>query len=847
MHVSVDASVISWLREHLLDNEVVLFLGAGFSSDALNRIGEPIPTSGKLARQLYEATGFHTTRPFADEKLEDVFEAARLRLGEARLTDFLVPRLSVSEAPSWYGHVTKFFWYRMYTTNVDDVVETVWKSASDTAPDLSPIIGLDGDFSERDQLLGSLQYVKLNGSLDRGIKAITFSRRQYAARSADQDLWVDQFVRDYFTHPTVFIGTELEDPILWSYIERRERIERTKGRRDPRPKALLVSPEISPVKEPILESLHIEPVRAKASEFFEALHQELREATILEPVLRRVFARRRIPLSVAIPSLTRDARRKLANFHSSFTEVRPRAKDPNHQSYYLLGARPTWEDIASGLDAEREVTGHLRSAVAASLGDQTKPHVIFLKGPAGSGKSTILMRLAWILRQESTPCFFAEGETVPEWEDIRWALEGYDRPVVLCLDNAHKFLWDVAEWSEKSSRLKYPPIFVYAARTNQFERNAAAVNSIRDYREVLMPDLSDDEISRVLEILERENALGELRGVPVRERLKVFRDYARRQILVAMREATSGAGFDDIIADEFARLPGEAKTLYTIAALPSSQQHTIRKKELIASSPYGLADTVDILEKALKGIVVEIQSDPEAYQVRHPVIAEMVIDALAPREMLKQAYIGYLRTIAHQIPHDARRSSRSWQLFWRLLNHRNLYYQFAGNVDPAREIYESVKKWFSGNGHFWLQYGALEVEYGNLDAAENWVRQAKVLLGEHHYPVMATYAHLLLKKATRTSDHEEANRLREEGEQILLSQIAAIGRRDPYPFHILGTQLLQWFRWRVEDRQERKRGYERLKALLEDGVRIHPGRRELRELLAEVTRDYLMMAVPQTG
>src|SRR2546425_3587540 len=702
--MAVDAAVVSWLKEHLLDNDVVLFLGAGFSSEALTCVAEPIPTSSTLARQLYEAAGFDATKPFADDKLEDVFEAARLRLGEARLTDFLTPRLSVSKVPRWYAYLTEFFWYRIYSTNVDDVVEAAWKSASASVPDLATIVGLEGDFSERDQLLGSIQYVKLNGSLDRGIKAITFSRRQYAARIADQDLWVDQFVRDYFTHPTVFIGTELEDPILWSYIERRERIERAKGRRDPRPKALLVSPEISPVKEPILSSLHIEPIRATAAEFIETLHSELREATHLETVLRRVFARRRIPLAVAVPSLTRDARRRLASFHSSFAEVRPRANDPDHQSYYLLGARPTWEDIASGLDAERDVTAELRSAVTASLNDPSRPRVIFLKGPAGSGKSSILMRFAWLLRQEGLPCFFAEGETVPEWEDICWALEGYDRPVVLCLDNAHKFLWDVAEWSEKGSRLKHLPILVCACRTNQFERNAAAVNSIREYREILMPDLSDAEISRLLDVLERENALGELRGFLPKERLRVFRDYARRQILVAMREATSGVGFDKIIADEFLRLPAEAKALYTIASLPSSQQHTIRKKELIASSPFGLADTIDIVQTALKGIVVAVQSETDAYQVRHPVIAEMVVDSLAPREMLKQAYIGYLRSIAHQIPQGARRSSRSWQLFWRLLNHRNLYHQFAENVEQAREVYESVKKWFSGNGHFWLQY-----------------------------------------------------------------------------------------------------------------------------------------------
>jgi hypothetical protein len=100
-----------------------------------------------------------------------------------------------------------------------------------------------------------------------------------------------------------------------------------------------------------------------------------------------------------------------------------------------------------------------------------------------------------------------------------------------------------------------------------------------------------------------------------------------------------------------------------------------------------------------------------------------------------------------------------------------------------------------------------------------------------------------LKKANRSGDIEEAMRLREEGEKILLAQIASVGRRDPYPYHILGSHTLPWLRHRVEDREERKRGYERLKDIIEKGVKNHPGRRELKELLSDVTRDYLMMAV----
>jgi hypothetical protein len=835
--------VVGWLREHLLDNDVVLFLGAGFSSEAQNMLGRTIPKASELAGQLYEEGGFSATRPFSGEKLEDVFESARYRLGDKRLLEFLIPRLSASSVPEWYGYAADFPWLRIYTTNVDNVIETAWKLRKGGVPKLRVIVGSDGELEERDQILSSIQYVKLNGSIERGIGGITFSRRQYAQRLGDEDRWVDLFVQDYFHHPTVFIGTELEDPILWSYIERRERMAREKGMKDPRPKALLISPDLSPAKEPILDSLHIEPVRTSAREFFEVLHTQLSGVCTPEVVLRRVFAQRKMPLELASVFLTREVREHLAAFHTAFREVRPKARDPQYHSYFLLGAQPTWDDIAASLDALREVTGALTQSIRSALAERTEPRIAFLKGTAGSGKSTVLMRLSISLKQEGVPCFFSDGECIPEWYELRTALESYERPVVLFLDNAHKFLLEVSDWGCRFDQFKHPPILICACRVNQFERNLGAIRQIPSYSEVDIPDLSDGEIEGILRTLEAEQLLGRLRERSRSERIRIFRDYAKRQIVVAMRAATLSEDFDKIIADEFLNLPYEAKIIYTIAALPTSQHHTITQGELLAACPLRFSQTLDLLATALRGLVIRKDSAEDTWQARHQVIAEMIVDNIAPRDMVCNAYIGYLRAISHQIPTKATRRCRPWQIFWRLLNHQNLYQQFGNEIENPRKIYESLKGWLGTHGHFWLQYGSLEIEYGQLDRASNYIEQAKGILGESHYPVMATYAYLLLKKAIRTHDAEEANRMAKEGEAILLSQIAEIGRRDPYPYHILGTQLLLWLRDRIQDKEERRSGMLRLREIVGEGVQNHPGRKELRAALNSINYELLMMKV----
>jgi hypothetical protein len=60
----IERNTLEWLRSHLLDNDVVLFLGAGFSGEAINVLGAPLPSSRELAHQLYEFAGFHTKQPF---------------------------------------------------------------------------------------------------------------------------------------------------------------------------------------------------------------------------------------------------------------------------------------------------------------------------------------------------------------------------------------------------------------------------------------------------------------------------------------------------------------------------------------------------------------------------------------------------------------------------------------------------------------------------------------------------------------------------------------------------------------------------------------------------------------
>jgi hypothetical protein len=74
-----------------------------------------------------------------------------------------------------------------------------------------------------------------------------------------------------------------------------------------------------------------------------------------------------------------------------------------------------------------------------------------------------------------------------------------------------------------------------------------------------MPYLDRGDCERIIEKLEEFGVLGDLRGKSRPDQLRQFLGRSKKQLLVAMKEATSGKGFDVILTHEFNTLSGEKR------------------------------------------------------------------------------------------------------------------------------------------------------------------------------------------------------------------------------------------------------------------------------------------------
>ena len=268
--------------------------------------------------------------------------------------------------PAWYHTIARVFWYRIYTTNVDNLVEVAFSRAKN-APNLDKIVAPTDDFRERDQFLRSIQLVKLNGSLPGSPKDITFSWRQYGRRLGEHDTWYDHFVRDYCTHITVLIGSELNEPLLWQYIEARER--KPARQVEHRPDAFLVCRRISIAKRAALRDMNIVAVEANAGDFLVWLHQKLGNFMTREEMLREARPELAAMFEAGAAALPKSQQERLEAFYECFRPVHLPKPQASHRKFYLLGASPDWQDFAHDLDAPREINQRLAATVRDHYGD----------------------------------------------------------------------------------------------------------------------------------------------------------------------------------------------------------------------------------------------------------------------------------------------------------------------------------------------------------------------------------------------------------------------------------------------------------------------------------------------
>ena len=810
------------LRGQLEQGFAVLFTGAGFSISAKNFSGGNVASTTELTKAYWDIC--YPGMPYDEvSELEDLFDQARLQ-HQKKLVDVSRKLLSVDHKsmPEWYKSYYVLPWSTAYTLNIDDFPESINRAFSLGRKTHS--ISASKSFHKNKYVSDSnhLNVIHLNGALDDLPNDVTFSTTQYATRLTNEDPWYSALVSELISRCFVFVGTQLDEISLWKYIElRAQRGPRRIGER--RHRSYLVVPELSRAKQARLSQFNIVWLPFTAEQF----------ATEILGEMRATWSKG----SIAV-----DNRLKGTQTEDNIILLNELKINTKEKTEYLFGEEPRWSDVHLGRVANRNIDKQLYRTVVKSMESDTHKNVILFIGTPGSGKSSSIMLLASKLVAEGKRIGWVDRSIeISPWT-ILSTLRDDDKFDVLIIDDADIYGSNLSTLIRDIREVAPNLLIILEMRSYRVDNtiNPTILGNPRPIEEV-MPPLTEHDINNILDVLIAEKREGKLKGVGRAECVRLFKDHANSELVVAMYEITTGLKFKDKMIEELDQLTGVQNFIYAIVATATANRFDLTKDEIMIAVGDMSNSTLNEIETLLRRrVLITTRSDELRIRARHRRIASIVLDHLREQGTVKAIINGLIIAATAKVHKGMKRSSRLFRLLRLFINHDRMYRMM--DLDEARELYSNWEGMLHWDYHYWLHRGALEVEWGILEHAENFLSQARGLTDDAPF-VENEWAYLIFKKAIRSPGSLDATPYVEEATKILKGLVFSSKTLNPYSFHVLGSQGLAWSRRGIKVDSDRRIYLEDLLKILERGVQCYPQDEKLSSVCAAIKEEYLSQAI----
>lgn len=768
----------STLKSAIANGELVLFLGAGASRGCKTSTGIDVPDGDGLAKEL----AIKANLPYEDEPLDDVYSAARRAL-ESRLDPVLEALFRNTQPSQEYRVLAQYAWRRIYTLNIDDGLDKALQNSPQKV-----YLRLSSDsIEERDQFFSRLDYIKLNGSADRLKDGIIFSSSEYAKATARALPWYEQCASDFIRSPFLFIGTKLNEPLLKFHIERYKTINGTKAG-----KSYVITPSATEIQRESLLQYNIVHIPGTLSTFKDWLQQE--------------FPKGLTPIQLAIESLPQYATLLSAPDRAAYIDLLEGVSlvkrdmlsekvtdelEGSIRSFYK-GFQPTWKDIIDGIPACLDILSHSMSLIKQHNGPEK---IISLIGPAGSGKTTLLMQICYELCSASEFAVYFLNEPSA---NLAKTLEELERSspkaekIFIAIDNVDYVADQLAEVL-KSGRLRKTTI-ICAERENSWAKRSKHKLGIYSCAPILVRQFSEVDAANILEKIKSYGSWTILGQMSQQARINALVKGAKRQLLIALLEATYGRGFERIIENDYASLSSEDERVFLLIVGVITDKHFGAPIGLVdrALSSLGILSRSVVLTENLAGIVTQIN---DKLAVRHPVYVRHLLEQVVDPKLTAKAVNSLLHAFSHfDAPIMKHVSKVEASIYKGLINHRFLWDVLKGREALVIPLYKGLEKYFELDGLFWLQYGLALRDFHKNEEALSQLRTAFSA-----YPMDHTQHALgqqLLIIASETEDKRIAMNYVDEARSYLEPLDDIIDSDDTYPIVTLAeghTKLIRKF------------------------------------------------------
>lgn len=702
--------------DHLVERTATLFVGAGVNAGLLSSEGVPCPFAADLSKWLCADL---LTSPETEVPLDEATEMARHSVGERVFNDYLFDKFSKYSPGVAHLGLVQLPWDKIYTTNFDMLLEQAASSeVVQSAGSLRVITSTTADVSVLSE--EDIPYYKLHGSLD---IANTFdgklilTKKDYREYEKYKKPLFKRLKTDIESRTFVFIGYSLIDTNFRAVLDdcRDELGVQTL------PLSYAIVHNCTPIqKEYWRDRYNIELIICDVVEFVTLLRETwINENCAVVPLLQRRSSE----------YLRLDTSSRFQKVGDSFYLLRTSdVTGKSNPKAFFRGAEPTWEDIRDKIPAQRDLYDTLIEGLFPELLDTTlDPSAYVITGAAGTGKTTLLYTIAYDLVADFQAAVLIHVPGTPlDSRSIAPLVEpDILRRFVVVVRYASEQFRELAMFYQDVIRQKLPVTLLLEDRTNQWHVAKTSYSTKFDPIEFTLGSLSSNEIGGIIDTLSKFDCLEKLSGLTRPEQVSHFNELASDDLLVALRELTSINDFDQIVRDEYEKIPSEiAKQAYIYVAAIGQLDLAIRYETIIRVLNLTSSQLAQELLNPTEGILIVGEDTGSSrhnigfrLRARHPIIASVIFALAADNDAKKFVVInGILTELDPGYPEDMR-------LLRELMKRKELVNTLEEHA-MRRALFERLETILPGDPYVWQHRSIIERDMKDVEQAVRFARMA---------------------------------------------------------------------------------------------------------------------------
>ena len=521
---------------------------------AMGGNNEPLPSGPQLRDSLLEN--------FSIEAEEEAISLSRAyavasRRDPNRLRGFMNGWFTGC-TPDWQHILADFEWHRVWTLNIDDIVENVYKARSIT------VDRFDWKSRHRDRSYSPYQVIHLHGFAkgtsgpDSEEGDLVFSISDYASTLLGNSTWHAVFVDEFAELPFIIVGASLLDEFdLQQALQAGSTSTSVRGL-----PSIIVLKSVTALQRDELSALGLLVVEADANTFLKELRSKC-QGFLKE--LGREYGQEAGP--------------EVSKFLQQFIDLRTfQPLSSTSQLDFYSGYEPHWKNILNDDDAHLETTERaLTKILETSDREEVSQGIHILTGGPGTGKSTALLRIARdLIAKNKLPFAFRGDEDL----DVGAALHWVERlpSTVLLFDNCADFAQSLARLASEceSQGLRMSVVGAERASRRKMLEDRIDQRFLRMGAEYEYSLLSRRDIAALIEKLETRRRLGRITRRSPSQRHDYFWRTASRRLFEGMANLEGGQGFQSRIQRAYQLIQDEhLRAIYAASSIAFQLGHSL--------------------------------------------------------------------------------------------------------------------------------------------------------------------------------------------------------------------------------------------------------------------------------